>query len=136
MKYFNPLLHIVGKVWEFLKSTLFSKKWWDKYYWIPVAFLVGLILWILSGGKTKPPAEVFRKMRDRDNQEAESIAKHEKEAEEKDAEIEEEAKKKEEEIKEEAAQKISDAAKDIEEENKKIKNDSKAVNDLLNDLVE
>ena len=60
----NVLSKFFSGVWEFLKSTLFSKKWWDKYYWIPVAFLVGLILWILSGGKKNPTEKVVKRLHD------------------------------------------------------------------------
>ena len=136
MKYFNPLLHIAGKTWEFLKNTLFSKKWWDKYYWIPVAVVVGLILGILSGGKSKPTVEIVKKLRRLENQESENIAEHEKDAKEKDAEIEQEAKKKQQDIEEKTSKKISEIRKDIEEDSKKLKNDSEAINNILNDLVE
>ena len=103
----NVLSKFFSGVWEFLKSTLFSKEWWDKYYWIPVAFLVGLILWILSGGRKNPTAKV------------ESEAKEQKEH-----------------IQKEADRKVKDARDKLKKENKKLEDDSEAVNDILNDILD
>ena len=118
----NVLSKFFSGVWEFLKSTLFSKEWWDKYYWIPVAFLVGLILWILSGGRKNPTEKVVKRLND--------IKKSERKN------IESEAKEQKEDIQQEADRKVKDARDKLKKENKKLEDDSEAVNDILNDILD
>jgi len=132
----NILSKFFSGVWEFLKSTLFSKEWWDKYYWIPVAFLVGLILWILSGGKKNPTEKVVKRLNDIKKSERKNIAKIKKEATDKESKAESEAKDQKEHIQKEADRKVKDARDKLKRENKKLEDDSKAVNDILNDLLD
>ena len=132
----NVLSKFFSGVWEFLKSTLFSKEWWDKYYWIPVAFLVGLILWILSGGKKSPTEKVVKRLNDIKKSERKNIAKIKKEATDKESEVESEAKEQKEDIQKEADRKVKDARDKLKKENKKLEDDSEAVNDILNDILD
>ena len=132
----NVLSKFFSGVWEFLKSTLFSKEWWDKYYWIPVAFLVGLILWILSGGMKNPTEKVVKRLNDIKKSERKNIAKIKKEATDKESEVESEAKEQKEDIQKEADRKVKDARDKLKKENKKLEDDSEAVNDILNDILD
>tara|TARA_A100001515_G_scaffold144937_1_gene150844 strand:- start:1892 stop:2302 length:411 start_codon:yes stop_codon:yes gene_type:complete len=132
----NVLSKFFSGVWEFLKSTLFSKEWWDKYYWIPVAFLVGLILWILSGGRKNPTEKVVKRLNDIKKSERKNIAKIKKEATDKESEVESEAKEQKEDIQKEADRKVKDARDKLKKENKKLEDDSEAVNDILNDILD
>ena len=132
----NVLSKFFSGVWEFLKSTLFSKEWWDKYYWIPVAFLVGLILWILSGGRKNPTEKVVKRLNDIKKSERKNIAKIKKEATDKESKVESEAKEQKEHIQKEADRKVKDARDKLKKENKKLEDDSEAVNDILNDLLD
>ena len=132
----NVLSKFFSGVWEFLKSTLFSKKWWDKYYWIPVAFLVGWILWILSGGKKNPTEKVVKRLHDIKKSERKNIAKIKKEATDKESKAESEAKDQKEHIQKEADRKVKDARDKLKKENKKLEDDSEAVNDILNDILD
>ena len=126
----NDLSKFFSGVWEFLKSTLFSKEWWDKYYWIPVAFLVGLILWILSGGRKNPTEKVVKRLNDIKK------SKIKKEATDKESKVESEAKEQKEHIQKEADRKVKDARDKLKKENKKLEDDSEAVNDILNDILD
>ena len=132
----NVLSKFFSGVWEFLKSTLFSKEWWDKYYWIPVAFLVGLILWILSGGRKNPTEKVVKRLNDIKKSERKNIAKIKKEATDKESKVESEAKEQKEHIQKEADRKVKDARDKLKKENKKLEDDSEAVNDILNDILD
>ncbi len=132
----NVLSKFFSGVWEFLKSTLFSKEWWDKYYWIPVAFLVGLILWILTGGKKSPTEKVIGRLNDIKKSEREKIAKITKESNKKNSKFEDEAKKQKEHIQKETDRKVKDAEDNIKEENKALEDDSDAVNNILNDILD
>ena len=132
----NVLSKFFSGVWEFLKSTLFSKEWWDKYYWIPVAFLVGLILWILSGGRKNPTEKVVKRLNDIKKSERKNIAKIKKEATDKESKVESEAKEQKEDIQKEADRKVKDARDKLKKENKKLEDDSEAVNDILNDILD
>ena len=123
-------------LWKFLRSTLLSKKWWDKYYWIPVAFLVGLILWILSGGKRSPSEKIVKRLNEIKKEERENIAKIKQNATKENTKLESEARKEKKLIEKEKANKIADAKEKIKNENKALKDDSEAVNNMLNDLLE
>jgi len=130
------LTNLLGRVWKFLKNTLLSKKWWDRYYWIPVAFLVGLIMWLLSGGKKNPSEKIIKRLNEIKKEERENIAKIRHDATKEESKLESDARKEKERIQKEADKKVADAKDEIEKENKALKDDSEAVNTMLNDLLD
>ena len=136
MQVLTILADFFARVWIFLRNTLLSKKWWDRYYWIPVAFLVGLILWLLSGGKRNPSEKIVKRLNEIKKAEREKIAEIRHDATKENTKLESEARKEKELIKKETAKKIADAKEKIKNENKALKDDSEAVNNMLNDLLE
>ena len=122
---------------EILKKIhCFPKSGGDKYYWIPVAFLVGLILWLLSGGKRNPSEKIVRRLNEIKKAERENIAKIRHDAKKEETKLESDARKEKERIQKETNKKIADAKDEIEKENKALKDDSEAVNSMLNDLLD
>ena len=136
MQVLTILADFFARVWKFLRNTLLSKKWWDRYYWIPVAFLVGLILWLLSGGKRNPSEKIVKRLNEIKKAEREKIAEIRHDATKENTKLESEARKEKELIKKETEKKIADAKEKIKNENKALKDDSEAVNNMLNDLLE
>mgnify|MGYP003638989507 FL=1 len=136
MRVLSILAKFFTGLWKFLRSTLLSKKWWDKYYWMPVAFLVGLITWILSGGTKSPSKKIIDKINGIKKSEREKIAKITKESKKRNSKDESEAEEQKERIQKETARKLEDARDKIEKENKKLESDSDTVNDMLNDLLD
>lgn len=136
MTVLHTLASLLGRTWDFLKDTLLSKKWWDRYYWVPVAFLVGLILWLLSGGKRNPSEKVIKRLNEIKKEERENIAKIRHNATKEASKLESESGKEKERIQKETEKKVADAKDEIEKENKALKDDSEAVNTMLNDLLD
>lgn len=136
MTILNFMANLFGQIWKFLRNTLLSKKWWDRYYWIPVAFLVGLILWLLSGGKKNPSEKIVKRLNEIKKAERENIAKIRHDATKEETKLESDARKEKERIQKEADKKVADAKDEIDKENKALKDDSEAVNSMLNDLLD
>jgi len=136
MAVLHILANLLGRIWDFLKNTLFSKKWWDRYYWIPVAFLVGVIIWILSGGRRSPSEKIVTKLNEIRKNERENIVEIEREAKKIENNLESEHQKETKRIQDESDQKLEEVKERLKEDHESMKDDSQAINDALNKLMD
>jgi Sec-independent protein translocase protein TatA len=121
---------------NFIRRTIFSKSWWDKYYWIPTTFLVGILLWILSGGKESPLGNIFKRINKIEKDNKSNIEDIKSDSDTKDKEIQDKAKADKEKIQEETKETLAEIRKELDNESKAIAGDSGAINDELNSILD
>ena len=121
---------------KFIRETVLSKSWWDKYYWIPTTFLVGVLFWVLSGGKKSPLADIFKRIHEIEKDSTDKINTIKSESEIKDMEIQDKAVRDKTRIMKETAEAIAEIRKELNNESKDIAGDSAAINDELNSILD
>ena len=122
------------KMWQTLKRTVFSLKWWKENWYLPWFFIVGGVVWVLTGGRGSAINLIKRtnKIKEEERKTIEDIERKSDDAVEA---LEEKAKEKKEDIRKETEKKIAAQENELDEAQDAIKDDSEAINRDLNDAL-
>jgi len=113
----------------FLKSTIFSKSWWSKYYWIVVSFLVGIIILMISGSGGSPLGRIFKRLNKIEKKSRDKIRDIESESEKLADDIQEKSEIEKEKVRKETKEAVAKIKKELDTKSKSIAGDSNAIND-------
>ena len=122
------------KVWQFLKRTVFSLKWWKENWYLPWFFIVGMVVWIFTGGRGSA-LNLIKRTNKIKEEERETIKEIERKSDEAVTKLEESSRLEKQTIKKETEKKIAAQETELEKEQDAIKDDSEAINKDLNDAL-
>jgi len=122
------------KIWQTLKRTVFSLKWWKENWYLPWFIVVGLLVWIV-GGVRGSVANLIKRTTKIKADEREVIDEITRKSEKEESNIEEKARLEKQTIKEETEDKIDAQETAVEKAHNAIENDSEAVNKEINDAL-
>lgn len=121
---------------SFFVRTIFSKTWWSKYYWIPTTFLLGVVFWLLSGGRKSPLASIFSRINEIEKETKDNISDIESDLETKNDQIDSELIKEKDRIRKETADALVEIRKELNTKSKAMADDTDAINKELNSILE
>ena len=123
------------KVWQFLKRTVFSLKWWKDNWYLPWFFIVGLVVWIFTGGRGSA-LNLIKRTNKIKEEERETVKEIERKSDKAVSALEESARLEKASIQKETQEKITAQETALEKEHDAIKDDSEAINKELNDALD
>jgi biopolymer transport protein ExbB/TolQ len=123
------------KVWQFLKRTVFSLKWWKENWYLPWFFIVGLVVWIFTGGRGSA-LNLIKRTNKIKEEERETVKEIERKSDKAVSALEESARLEKASIQKETQEKITAQEAAIKKAHDAIKDDSEAINKELNDALD
>ena len=125
---------VLYRVWAFLRRTIFNLVWWKKNWYLPWLFLLGIVVWLVTGGRGSA-AGLVKKTNQIRKEERETIDRLNAESRRVETALEEAANAKRERVKKAAQEKLEREKNKLKKERELLRGDSEAINKNLNDAL-